>query len=78
MEIFINNHASIPIYEQISSQIKALIINGELKNNSASQFLREIKAKISDKKTDFRDYSNKENIKDNFDFLRLALNKKTA
>ena len=57
---------------------KQRIINGELKNNSASQFLREIKAKISDKKTDFRDYSNKENIKDNFDFLRLALNKKTA
>lgn len=30
MEIFINNHASIPIYEQISSQIKASIINGDL------------------------------------------------
>ena len=27
MEIFINNHASIPIYEQISSQIKALHIS---------------------------------------------------
>lgn len=31
MELFINNHASVPIYEQISSQIKGLIINGELK-----------------------------------------------
>ena len=31
MEIFINNHASVPIYEQISSQIKALIMSGELK-----------------------------------------------
>ena len=30
MEIFINNHASIPIYEQISSQIKSMIISGEL------------------------------------------------
>ncbi len=31
MEIFINNHASVPIYEQISSQMKALIMSGELK-----------------------------------------------
>lgn len=30
MEIFINNHASIPIYEQISSQIKSMVISGEL------------------------------------------------
>ena len=30
MDIFINNHASIPIYEQISSQIKSMIISGEL------------------------------------------------
>ena len=30
MEIFIINHASIPIYEQISSQIKSMIISGEL------------------------------------------------
>lgn len=31
MEIFINNHASKPIYEQISSQIKTLVIDGKLK-----------------------------------------------
>ena len=31
MNIYINNHTSIPIYEQISSQIKAMIINKELK-----------------------------------------------
>ena len=35
MDIFINNHASIPIYEQISSQIKAMIINGDLKAGEA-------------------------------------------
>ena len=40
MEIFINNHASIPIYEQISSQIKALIINGELKAGEALPSIR--------------------------------------
>lgn len=57
---------------------KQRTVKGELKNNSASQFLREIKAKISAKKTDFRDYSNKENAKDNFEFLRFAMgNKKT-
>lgn len=30
MELFINNHGSKPIYEQISDQIKALIISGDL------------------------------------------------
>ena len=40
MEIFINNHASIPIYEQISSQIKALIRNGELKAGEALPSIR--------------------------------------
>ena len=30
MEIFISNRISTPIYEQISSQIKALIIGGQL------------------------------------------------
>ncbi len=38
MEIFINNHASVPIYEQISSQIKALIMSGELKAGEALPF----------------------------------------
>ena len=32
MELFINNHASKPIYEQISDQIKALIMSGELQS----------------------------------------------
>ena len=40
VEIFINNHASIPIYEQISSQIKALIISGELKAGEALPSIR--------------------------------------
>lgn len=40
MEIFINNHASIPIYEQISSQIKALIMSGELKAGEALPSIR--------------------------------------
>ena len=33
MKIIINNTSMIPIYEQIVEQIKALIINGELKEN---------------------------------------------
>ena len=40
VEIFINNHASIPIYEQISSQIKAMIINGDLKAGEALPSIR--------------------------------------
>ena len=40
VEIFINNHASVPIYEQISSQIKALIISGELKAGEALPSIR--------------------------------------
>ena len=40
MDIFINNHASIPIYEQISSQIKAMIINGDLKAGEALPSIR--------------------------------------
>ena len=40
MEIFINNHASVPIYEQISSQIKALIMSGELKAGEALRSIR--------------------------------------
>ena len=35
MELFINNHASKPIYEQISDQIKALIMSGELQSGEA-------------------------------------------
>lgn len=40
MEILINNHASKPIYEQISSQIKALIMNGDLKAGEAIPSIR--------------------------------------
>ena len=40
MEILINNHASIPIYEQISSQIKSMIISGELTAGEALPTIR--------------------------------------
>ena len=40
MEIFINNHASKPIYEQISDQIKALIMSGELQSGEAIPSIR--------------------------------------
>lgn len=42
MEIFINNHASIPIYEQISSQIKSLIISGELNAGAPLPSIRKL------------------------------------
>ncbi len=40
MEIFINNHASIPIYGQISSQIKSMVMSGELKAGDALPSIR--------------------------------------
>lgn len=40
MEIFINNHASKPIYEQIADQIKALIMCEELKAGEAIPSIR--------------------------------------
>ena len=40
VEIFINNHASIPIYEQISSQIKSMVISGELAAGEALPSIR--------------------------------------
>lgn len=40
MELFINNHGSKPIYEQISDQIKALIIGGELQAGEALPSIR--------------------------------------
>lgn len=40
LEIFINNHASKPIYEQISDQIKALIMSGELQSGEAIPSIR--------------------------------------
>lgn len=40
VEIFINNHASIPIYEQISSQIKSMVISEELAAGEALPSIR--------------------------------------
>ena len=40
MELFINNHASNPIYEQISDQIKALVMSGELQAGQAIPSIR--------------------------------------
>ena len=40
LEIFINNHASKPIYEQISDQVKALIMSGELQSGEAIPSIR--------------------------------------
>lgn len=40
MELFINNHGSKPIYEQISDQIKALVMSGELKSGEGIPSIR--------------------------------------
>ena len=40
MELFISNHASKPIYEQISDQIKAQVMSGELKAGEALHSIR--------------------------------------
>ena len=40
MELFINNHASKPIYEQVSDQIKVLIMSGELQAGEAIPSIR--------------------------------------
>ena len=40
MEIFISNRISTPIYEQISSHIKALIIGGQLQAGEALPSIR--------------------------------------
>ena len=40
MEIFINNHTSKPIYEQISNQIKIMIMDGTLKEGEAIPSIR--------------------------------------
>lgn len=40
MELFINNHAIKPIYEQISDQIKSLIMSGELQSGEAIPSIR--------------------------------------
>lgn len=40
MEIIISNSSNKPIYEQIATQIKALILNGELKSGDALPSMR--------------------------------------
>lgn len=40
MDIIISNSSSKPIYEQITSQIKNMIINGELKEGTALPSMR--------------------------------------
>lgn len=40
MEIIISNNTSKPIYEQITSQIKAMIMNGELKSGDPIPSMR--------------------------------------
>lgn len=40
MELLINNHTIKPIYEQISDQIKSLIMSGELQSGEAIPSIR--------------------------------------
>ncbi|MGN1411205.1 MAG: GntR family transcriptional regulator [Oscillospiraceae bacterium] len=40
MDIIISNSSGVPIYEQISSQIKTLIMNGSLKEGDALPSMR--------------------------------------
>ena len=42
MEIILSNVSSKPIYEQITSQIKAMIMNGELKAGDAMPSMRKL------------------------------------
>lgn len=42
MEIVVSNHASRPLYEQISMQIKAAIMSGELKSGEAIPSVRSL------------------------------------
>lgn len=40
MNIFISNSSGLPIYEQISTQLKNMIISGELKENDSLPSMR--------------------------------------
>ena len=40
MEIVVSNHASRPLYDQISTQIKTAIMSGELKSGEAIPSVR--------------------------------------
>lgn len=42
MEIIISNNTAKPIYEQITSQIKTMIMNGELKTGDAIPSMRSL------------------------------------
>lgn len=46
MEIIISNNASKPIYEQITSQIKAMIMSGELQAGDAIPSMRALAKSI--------------------------------
>ena len=46
MEIIISNNASKPIYEQITSQIKAMIMSGELQSGDAIPSMRALAKSI--------------------------------
>ena len=42
MLIYIDNHSSVPIYDQIYKQIKSLIIRGELRENEMLPSIRSL------------------------------------
>ena len=46
MEIIISNNANKPIYEQITSQIKAMIMSGELQAGDAIPSMRSLAKSI--------------------------------
>ncbi|MBQ1482227.1 MAG: GntR family transcriptional regulator [Erysipelotrichaceae bacterium] len=46
MRIIINNSSMVPIYEQVVSQIKALIIQGELKEGDILPSVRNMAAEL--------------------------------
>ncbi len=46
MEIIISNNANKPIYEQITSQIKAMIMSGELQAGDAIPSMRALAKSI--------------------------------
>ena len=46
MEIIISNNANKPIYEQITSQIKTMIMNGELQEGEAIPSMRALAKSI--------------------------------
>ena len=46
MEIIISNNANKPIYEQITSQIKAMIMSGELQTGEAIPSMRALAKSI--------------------------------